>query len=67
MILQDEQNFPAEDFFSYCSSTRESWGDDIDSEVSLSLSLSLSLMQAHTVYIIFFINYLVEDIKIIER
>jgi hypothetical protein len=34
---------------------------------SLSLSLSLSLMQAHTVYIIFFINYLVEDIKIIER
>ncbi|KAK2394442.1 alpha/beta-Hydrolases superfamily protein [Trifolium repens] len=30
---KDEQNFPGEDFFSYCSSTRESWGDDIDSEV----------------------------------
>ncbi|PNY09910.1 alpha/beta fold hydrolase, partial [Trifolium pratense] len=29
---KDEQNFPNEDFFSYCSS-RESWGDDIDSEV----------------------------------
>jgi len=35
IILQDEQNFATEDYFSYSSSTRESWDGDNDSEVSL--------------------------------
>jgi len=42
MILQGEQNFPTEDYFSYSSSARESWDGDNDSEVSLSI-----YMQTH--------------------